>query len=84
MIDDDEFKDLSNKDLENISAIIHSPKTMGREDAAKYLGISLNKLHELKDLGIISEPRKVKGFKEKHYYTSDLDKSLEILKLRGK
>lgn len=76
MIDNDEFEDLSDRELELISTIIHRPLTMGREDAAKYMGVSLNKFHELKDYGIIAEPRKVKGFKEKAYYVSDLKKAL--------
>lgn len=76
MIDDGEFDDITCEDLEQISIIIHNPQTMGREEAAKYLGISLNKFHELRDQGLIPEPRKRKGFKEKEYYLSDLCKYL--------
>ena len=83
MIDNDEFEDLNDADIELISAIIHRPLTMGREDAAKYIGVSLNRFHELKDLGIIAEPRKRKGFKEKEYYLSDLQKSLKIKLEKG-
>ena len=83
MIDDGEFEDLTSKELELISTIIHRPLTMGREDAAKYMGVSLNKFHELKDYGIIPEPRKVKGFKEKAYYVSDLNKALQIKRDKG-
>lgn len=79
MIDNGEFIELSEKDLENISIIIHNPITVGREEAAKFLGISLNRFHELRDEGIIPEPRKRKGFKEKEYYLSDLKKCLNIL-----
>lgn len=43
MIDNGEFVELSEEDLENISIIIHQPITIGREDAAKFLGVSLNK-----------------------------------------
>ena len=77
MIDNNEFEDITEKELELISILIHRPITMGREDAAKYMGVSLNRFHELKDYGIIPEPRKVKGFKEKAYYVSDLKKALE-------
>ena len=76
MIDNNEFEDISNDELEMISILIHRPITMGREEAAKYMGVSLNKFHDLKDYGIIPEPRKVKGFKEKAYYVSDLNKAL--------
>jgi hypothetical protein len=77
MVDEGEFEDLTSTELELISTIIHRPLTMGREDAAKYLGVSLNRFHELKDMGIIAEPRKIKGFKEKAYYVSDLNKALQ-------
>lgn len=70
-------------ELDILSSIMHRPETVGREEAAKYLGISLNKFHKLKDNGVILEPRKKKGFKEKEYYLSDLSKSLEIIKERG-
>ena len=83
MIDEDEFEDLNDADIELISTIIHRPLTMGREDAAKYMGVSLCRFHELKDLGIITEPRKRKGFKEKEYYLSDLQKSLKIKLEKG-
>ena len=69
------------QELEMLSEMIHKPETVGREDAAKFLGVSLTKFHELKDSGVIKEPRKRKGFKEKEYYLSDLRKSLEIIKL---
>ena len=82
MIEEGEFDDLTTEQLEDISIIIHKPMTMGREDAAKFLGLSLNRFHELRDKGIIPLPRSVKGQKEKLYYTSDLCKSLEIIKLR--
>lgn len=53
MINNNEFEDFSRKDLEDFSIIIHRPKTLGREEAAKFLGVSLNKFHELRDKGII-------------------------------
>lgn len=83
MIDNDEFEDISNEELELISIIIHRPITMGREDAAKFMGVSLCRFHELKDMGIIAEPRKRKGFKEKEYYLSDLQKALITKTERG-
>lgn len=82
MIDNDEFE-LNATDLELISCLIHRPMTMGREDAAKYMGVSLNRFHELKDMGIIAEPRKRKGFKEKEYYLCDLQKALKLKALNG-
>lgn len=83
MIDDGRLKTITNEELEMISIIIHEPITMGREDAAKFMGVSLCRFHELKDLGIIAEPRKRKGFKEKEYYLSDLQKALKIKQERG-
>jgi len=83
MIDNGEFEDVTNEELELISIIIHRPITMGREDAAKFMGVSLCRFHELKDMGIIAEPRKRKGFKEKEYYLSDLQKALITKAERG-
>jgi hypothetical protein len=80
MIENNECEDLTNEELEQISILIHRPTTMGREDAAKFMGVSLTRFHELKDYGIIPEPRKVKGFREKSYYVSDLKKALELKK----
>lgn len=80
MIDNGDCDGLTNDQLEKISMVINLPQTMGREDAAKFLGVSLNKLHGLIHEGIVSPPRKVVGFKELHYYRSDLKKSLEKLK----
>ena len=72
------------EELEVLSNIVNKPITMGREDAAKHLGISLNRLHELRELGVLKSPRKRRGFKEKEYYLSDLNKCLEELKLHNK
>ena len=84
MIDAGEFNtDITDSEIELISAIIHRPLTVGREEAAKYIGVSLSRFHELKDFGIIAEPRKVRGFKEKAYYVSDLKKSLELKAKHG-
>ena len=83
MLESNECEDLSDEELEKISILIHRPATMGREDAAKFMGVSLCRFHELKDLGIIPDPRKRKGFKEKEYYTSDLQKALIIKRDRG-
>ena len=83
MLENNECEDLSDEKLEQISILIHRPTTMGREDAAKFMGVSLSRFHELKHLGIIPEPRNVKGQKEKMYYTSDLQKALIIKRERG-
>ena len=83
-INDEDFEELTSNDLEQISAIIHRPETVGREAAAKFLGLSLNKFHELRDAGEIPEPRKRKGFKEKEYYMSDLRECKERLNLKNK
>ena len=83
MLESNECEDLSDDELEQISILIHRPTTMGREDAAKFMGVSLCRFHELKDMGIIPEPRKRRGFKEKEYYTSDLQKALIIKKEKG-
>lgn len=83
MLENNECEDLSDDELEQISILIHRPTTMGRENAAKFIGVSLCRFHELRDLGIIPAPRKVKGQKEKLYYASDLSKALKIKKERG-
>ncbi len=81
MIDNGECTDFSEEEIEQISVLIHRPKIYGREDAAKYLGICLNKFHEYRKQGIISEPKKVVGMKELHYYKSDLDNAIKIIRL---
>lgn len=81
MVDNDECEHLREEDINIISTLISGPKTMGREDAAKYLGVNLNEFHKLRNNGIIELPRKVIGFKELHYYTSDLKKSKNIIDL---
>lgn len=73
MIDNGEC-DLSPDQIEEIALIVHEPKFYGREDAAKFLGVSLNKFHELRDHGIIPMPRKVRGQKEKLYNVYELRK----------
>jgi len=81
MIDDGECDNVSVEDLELISILINHPTTMGREAAAEFLGVNLNEFHKLRRDGIICEPRKVVGFKELHYYTSDLRKSKQAMSL---
>ena len=81
MIDDGECDGITAEELTMLTEIIHRPVSVGREDAAKYLGLSLNRFHELRDQGVIPEPRKVKGQKEKLYYTSDLKKVLSDSRL---
>jgi hypothetical protein len=46
MIDRGECDAFSQEDLELLSTLLHPPSTMGRDEAAKFLGISLNKFHE--------------------------------------
>lgn len=77
MIDNGECPDLSQQDLDVISSIINQPKSMGRESAAQFLGINMNHFHELRSSGIIRDPRKRKGFKEKEYFLSDLKEAKE-------
>ena len=84
MIDSGECEHITPEELEMLSNIVNKPTTMGREDATKYLGVSLNRLHELREVGLLKSPRKVRGFKEKAYYLSDLNKCLEELILRDK
>ena len=79
LIDNDEFIEIDDDIIEQLSNLIHRPATMGREDAARFLGISLNRFYELRDAGIIPEPRKRKGFKEKEYFITDLRKCLKFL-----
>ena len=79
MIDNGECDGITPEEVEMLSEIIHRPQSMGREDAAKYLGLSLNRFHELRDCGVIPDPRKRRGFKEKEYFKCDLDKAKEYL-----
>src|ERR1035437_8396580 len=83
MLENNACDDLSDEEVEQISILIHRPTTMGRDDAAKFMHVSLCRFHELRDLGVIQEPRKVRGQKEKLYYTSDLSKALKIKEERG-
>jgi len=84
MIDNGECDDFSQEDLELLAALLRPPTTMGRDAAAKFLGLSLNKFHEYRDAGLIPAPRPRKGFKEKEYYTSDLRKAKEAMQLLRK
>ena len=77
MLDAGECDHITPEELAMLAEIIHRPVSVGREDAARFLGISLNKFHELRDSGDIPAPRKVKGQKEKLYYMSDLKKVKE-------
>ena len=78
LIDNDEL-DLNPDQLEEIALIIHEPKFLGREEAAKFLGVSLNKFHELRDQGIVPLPMKTKGQKEKLYSVYELRKTMNKL-----
>ena len=77
MIDRGECANMSQQDLDTLSSIIHQPRSMGRESSAEFLGVSLNKFHELRNSGIVRDPRKVKGMKEKQYYLADLKEAKE-------
>jgi len=77
MIDAGECPELSQQDLDTLSTIIHQPKSYGRESASQFLGLSLNRFHELRNSGIIRDPRKVAGLKEKQYYLADLKEAKE-------
>lgn len=79
MIDNDECNHIKDEDIDLISTLINGPRTMGREAAAKYLGINLNEFHKLRRDGIISKPKTIVGFKELHYYTSDLKRARIII-----
>lgn len=83
MNDNGEFDDIPEEEVKLIAEIIHEPKTVGREEAAKFLGVSLNHFHCLRDQGLIPNPRKRKGFKEKEYYISDLKESLTKLQMQS-
>ena len=79
MIDEGECGHITAEEFAIISEIIHAPKSCGREDAAKYLGVSLNRFHELRDDGVILPARKRRGFKELEYFMVDLKKAKEKL-----
>jgi len=73
MVDNGEC-DLNPDQIEEIALIVHEPRFVGREEAARMLGVSLNKFHELRDQGVIPIPRKVRGQKEKLYSVYELRK----------
>lgn len=73
MVDSGEC-DLNPDQIEEIALIVHEPKFVGREEAAKFLGVSLNRFYELRDQGIIPMPKKVRGQKEKLYSVYELRK----------
>lgn len=77
MCDKGECDGITPEEVEQLSQIIHRPQSMGREDAAKYLGLNLNEFHELRRQGIIQEPRKRRGFRELEYFKCDLDRAKE-------
>ena len=77
MVENGECAELSQQDLDTLSSIIHQPRSMGREAAAQFLGVSLNEFHALRNSGIIRDPRKVAGLKEKQYYLADLKEAKE-------
>ena len=72
LVDRGECDHISVSELEIIANIVHQPVSVGREDAAKYLGVSLNRFHELRNNGTVKEPKKVKGKKELAYSMVDL------------
>ena len=80
MVEAGDCDHISPDDVEKLSILIHPVETVGREHAAKFLGVSLNRFHELRDEGIIKPPRVVAGLKEKQYYMSDLKKAKERLR----
>jgi len=73
MVENDEC-DLTPDQIEEIALIVHEPHFVGRECAAEFLGVSLNRFYELRDAGIIPMPRKVRGQKEKLYSMYELRK----------
>lgn len=75
---------ITEEELAALSEIIHKPETMGREEAARFLGLSLSKFHKYRGLGLIPPPRKRKGFKELEYLVSDLRKCLPDIRLQEK
>ena len=79
MVDAGECEGLTQEDFDAISEIIHRPISVGREDAAKFLGVSLNEFHRLRDEGVIPLPMPRKGFKEKEYFMSDLKKAKDAI-----
>jgi len=73
MVDNDKCN-LTPDQIEEIALIVHEPEFVGREEAARMLGVSLNRFYELRDQGIIPMPRKVRGQKEKLYSVYELNK----------
>jgi len=75
MVDNDEC-DLTPDQIEEITILIHEPRFVGRDEAARMLGVSMNHFYELRDAGKIPMPRKVRGQKEKLYSVYELKKYL--------
>ena len=46
MVDDGDCDNITINELQKIHATICQPKSMGREEAAKFLGVSLNMFHD--------------------------------------
>lgn len=74
MIDRGDCDGITEDQLEEISILVHQPECVGREDAARMLGVSLNRFYELRDAGIVPMPKKIRGRKEKMYSVYDIKK----------
>lgn len=71
------WQTLTPEDLEKIAMLIHKPRFYHTEALADALDISRTQLYRLRRQGIIPEPRKMPGLKQKLYTSQQL---LEIKK----
>lgn len=74
MIDKEEFKVLSDIDIENIVNIIKKPTTMNITQVYNYLGVSRSRFYELRKEGIIPEPGHKRGSLDKVYSRELIEK----------
>lgn len=66
------WQNLTTEDLEKIALLIHKPQFYHAESLADALGISRTQLYRLRRQGIIPEPRKIPGLKQKLYTPQQL------------
>lgn len=74
MLEDGECDEITPEELEVIADLINKPKHLNLTEAYHHLGISRTRFYELRDAGIIEEPKCRAGSKEKTYSVKMLDR----------
>ena len=75
MLENGECDEISPEELETIASLINKPKCLNLTEACLYLGVSRTRFYELRDSGIIEEPKCRVGSREKTYDIRKLDES---------